>query len=129
MIVVIISLLVLGLFFATWFGEDLKSSGGSIALLIAAIGCIMFAVSLTYDEGRGWLEHNSPRLNAVYETVASAPDGNGKYAAILRTQDGDLVAYLLERNPPPVFKVVRNATEPFQSFPATSPTPSVLPTK
>jgi len=105
MIVLIIVLLVIGFFTAIYTGEAMAKAektgekagegSGGVAIVVS-MASIIAASILTHYHGVGELiDTNTARLqnHAIYEMLASAPDGSGKYAVILR-KDGKITCYL-----------------------------------
>ena len=119
---IIVVLLVAGLILAIWFGSCTDSGAG--ILVVAAAALIGLGALVAYEHGTGELSIYRLEHNAIYETVSSTPD-NGKYAVILREQDGSLSAYLMDQNPPKMFKVTGVDAKTFEPFPPVSPVPSV----
>mgnify|MGYP001607576805 CR=1 FL=1 len=125
-VLIIVVLLVVGFVFAILLGIAMKNSDDSGALLCLFFSPIFIGMGavITYGHGTGELSIYRLEHNAIYETVSSTPD-NGKYAVILREQDGSLSAYLMDQNPPKMFKVTGVDAKTFEPFPPVSPVPSV----
>ena len=83
------------------------------------LGIIVTCLSLraAKDDGIGKILYGDLEKDAIYVTLSSAPADNGKYAVICRLQNGELHAYLLDQNPPKVFKATGGKLRPFQQFP------------
>lgn len=127
---IIVVLLVAGLILAIWFGSCTDSGTGMTGILVvAAAALIGLGALVAYVHGTGELSMHRPEQNAIYETLSSVPDGAGKYAVILKEQDGSLSAYVLAQDPPKMFKVTGEDRKIFEPFPPVSPAPSVPPKK
>jgi len=90
-----------------------------IVLAVSSAGFMVAALLTAYSSGSGELREGSLKPDAIYEVLSSAPD-KGKYAVILREQDGHLVAHLLKNNPPKMFKYsndMSDANDPYLPFP------------
>lgn len=113
---VIIILLVLGFLnvvVAAVRMERNNENGALLSFVMATILILAGSVRL-YEHGVGRLGLNEKSLksNAVYETLSSVRD-DGKYIVVLRN-DGKRIAYLLEKDPPSLFKYTGNPSDPYQ---------------
>ena len=115
---IIVVLLVAGLILAIWFGSCIDSGAGILVVAAALIG---LGALVAYVHGTGELSMHRLEQNAIYETLSSVPDGAGKYAVILKEQDGSLSAYVLAQDPPKMFKVTGEDRKIFEPFPPVSP--------
>ena len=107
--------LLLVLFVAYMAGKDTEEPF-LFFIMLGGLAFLVMGSTLMYYSGTGELSMERLKTNSVYEVLSSAQD-KGKYAVILREQDGHLAAYLLDKNPPNVFKAVDNENDPYQLFP------------
>ncbi|MEK7463372.1 MAG: hypothetical protein AAB621_03365 [Patescibacteria group bacterium] len=123
MIFVIALVLVIGFFCAISAGVEMEKADhkgdGSIANGTSLVFALLFIVAgsiMMYFHGVGKLlvlgDFIDLKPNAVYETLSSVQD-DGKYIVILRN-DGQRIAYLLEKDPPSLFKYTGNPSNPYQ---------------
>ena len=121
-------------FLACWFGSMIKSGDkdkptGCLTLFLFPV-LTEAGILMAYDYGTGKPYVYFLDNNAIYETLNSVSVGK-IYAAILRKQDGSKTLYLLDQNPPKMFKYIRqpNGVQMYEPFPPVSPAPSVPPKK
>ena len=121
MIISGIVIVVIGVILLEIFGSILLQKDTSPFVLFAFAGFFMIATGfiVIYGEGKEGILLGTGRLkeNAIYETVSSVPE-KGKWVVVLRNQDGDLFAHLLDQNPPKVFKKTNDPKNPYQSYPS-----------
>ncbi len=105
----------LGLLAPSLYYGGQKNEGYSLFFL----GIFFTAMSLgfTYRCGTSNLKtFDDLKTNEIYEVASSVPE-KGKWAVILRNQDGNLLAYILTQNPPKVFKKTNDRKNPYQPYP------------
>lgn len=100
----------------------LIGKGGYTYLIIMLFGLdiylIINALVWVSESGIGELAgHSLLKLNAIYETLSSVTDGQGRYVVILKEQNSHLIACLLDYYPPEIFKYPGDEKNPFQPFP------------
>lgn len=102
------------------FDRTGDSFNRGVVVIIFCLVLFIFGTCLeNYGEGilaRDNLPMNGLSENQVFETLSSKKVGK-KYAVILRMPDGKLRAYLLDRNPPEVFKKSSNEKDPYPAYP------------
>ncbi len=92
--------------------------GGAVLALI--LGASLATGTLDTDNNNKNKKNGELKTNAIYEVVSAGvvtQDKETKVAVILKKQNGDLVAYLLDRMPPKIFKKTKDPNNPYQAYP------------
>jgi len=121
----IVALLVVGAFSVAMLNSFAEEGDGKDNVVLCTLLIFVFlgmGAFVAHESGTGKLSAYPLDQNAIYETLSSAPDGAGKYAVILKGQDGSLSAYVLAQDPPKMFKYTGDEKNPYQPFPPVPPT-------
>lgn len=101
-----------GIWLAISFGRDYAKTGfgeNSWMILVCSMVLVLTGSYEIYNQALGHLGKDSDQTpletNEIYEVISSV-EVNGKYAVILQTRSGVLLAYTLDEDPPKTFKVV-----------------------
>lgn len=93
-----------------WLTEGDLSDGWSLIFFILTLVASSVSVITARHSGYGHLlGSDNLKENEVYETVSAVSENpeDKVFYVTLRERDGDIRAFVLEHEPPPVFKVVK----------------------
>ena len=104
-IVAAVAVLVFGIFFM-----DTSNSGWALTFLMLTLAASATSITTARKSGYGHLlDSDNLKENEIYETVSTVSENpeNEVFYVALRERDGDIRAFVLKHEPPPVFKVVK----------------------